>query len=240
MNIWPAIDLRNGKCVRLQQGDYSRETVFGDDPVAIAHRWISEGAEQLHLVDLDGAREGHWANRTAVQAVVSAVDVPCQLGGGIRDEETITELFEIGVARVVIGTKALKDPDWFRDTCRKYPGRIVLGIDARDGCVATDGWLETSTISAIELAQQFTDEPVAAIVYTDIAKDGMLAGPNLSAMEEMKQASVFPVVASGGVTTSDDVRQLARLQLDGCIIGRTLYEGQLQLADALTAAGQAS
>jgi len=240
MNIWPAIDLRNGKCVRLQQGDYSRETVFGDDPVAIAHRWISEGAEQLHLVDLDGAREGHWANRTAVQAVVSAVDVPCQLGGGIRDEETITELFEIGVARVVIGTKALKDPDWFRDTCRKYPGRIVLGIDARDGCVATDGWLETSTISAIELAQQFTDVPVAAIVYTDIAKDGMLAGPNLSAMEEMKQASVFPVVASGGVTTSDDVRQLARLQLDGCIIGRTLYEGQLQLADALTAAGQAS
>jgi phosphoribosylformimino-5-aminoimidazole carboxamide ribotide isomerase len=240
MNIWPAIDLRNGKCVRLQQGDYSRETVFGDDPVAIAHRWISEGAKQLHLVDLDGAREGHWANRTAVQAVVSAVDVPCQLGGGIRDEETITELFEIGVARVVIGTKALKDPDWFRDTCRKYPGRIVLGIDARDGCVATDGWLETSTISAIELAQQFTDEPVAAIVYTDIAKDGMLAGPNLSAMAEMKQASVFPVVASGGVTTSDDVRQLARLQLDGCIIGRTLYEGQLQLADALTAAGQAS
>ena len=240
MNIWPAIDLRNGKCVRLQQGDYSRETVFGDDPVAIAHRWISEGAEQLHLVDLDGAREGHWANRTAVQAVVSAVNVPCQLGGGIRDEETITELFEIGVARVVIGTKALKDPDWFRDICRKYPARIVLGIDARDGCVATDGWLETSTISAIELAQQFTDEPVAAIVYTDIAKDGMLAGPNLSAMGEMKQASVFPVVASGGVTTSDDVRQLARLQLDGFIIGRTLYEGQLQLADALTAAGQAS
>lgn len=240
MNIWPAIDLRNGKCVRLQQGDYSRETVFGDDPVAIAHRWISEGAEQLHLVDLDGAREGHWANRTAVQAVVSAVDVPCQLGGGIRDEETITELFEIGVARVVIGTKALKDPDWFRDICRKYPARIVLGIDARDGCVATDGWLETSTISAIELAQQFTDEPVAAIVYTDIAKDGMLAGPNLSAMEKMKQASVFPVVASGGVTTSDDVRQLARLQLDGCIIGRTLYEGQLQLADALTVARQAS
>ncbi|MFP6672959.1 MAG: HisA/HisF-related TIM barrel protein, partial [Pirellulaceae bacterium] len=162
MNIWPAIDLRNGKCVRLQQGDYSRETVFGDDPVAIAHRWISEGAEQLHLVDLDGAREGHWANRTAVQAVVSAVDVPCQLGGGIRDEETITELFEIGVARIVIGTKALKDPDWFRDICRKYPARIVLGIDARDGCAATDGWLETSTISAIELAQQFTDEPVAA------------------------------------------------------------------------------
>ena len=154
--------------------------------------------------------------------------------------ESVVQLVEIGVSRVVIGTKAIKDPGWFREMCRKYPGQIVLGIDARDGCVATDGWLETSTISAIELAQQFRDEPVAAIVYTDIAKDGMLAGPNLSAMGKMKQASVFPVVASGGVTTSDDVRQLARLKLDGCIIGRTLYEGQLQLSDALTAAGEAS
>ena len=240
MNIWPAIDLRNGKCVRLQQGDYSRETVFGDDPVAMAQRWISEGAKQLHLVDLDGAREGHWANRTAVEAVVSSVAVPCQLGGGIRDQETIAQLFEIGVSRVVIGTKAIKDPDWFREMCRKYPEQIVLGIDARDGCVATDGWLETSTMTAIDLAQQFTEEPVAAIVYTDIAKDGMLAGPNLSAMGQMKQASRFPVVASGGVTTSDDVRQLAGLQLDGCIIGRTLYEGQLQLSEALTAAAEAS
>lgn len=240
MNIWPAIDLRNGKCVRLQQGDYSRETVFGDDPVAMAQRWVSEGAEQLHLVDLDGAREGHWANRTAVEAVVSAVAVPCQLGGGIRDEQTIAQLFEIGVSRVVIGTKAIKEPDWFRAMCRKYPEQIVLGIDARDGCVATDGWLETSTMTAIDLAQQFNEEPVAAIVYTDIAKDGMLAGPNLLAMGQMKQASSFPVVASGGVTTSDDVRELAGLQLDGCIIGRTLYEGKLELSEALTAAGQAS
>ena len=230
MNIWPAIDLRNGKCVRLQQGDYSRETVFGDDPVAMAQRWVSEGAVQLHLVDLDGAREGHWANRTAVEAVVSAVAVPCQLGGGIRDEKTIAQLFEIGVSRVVIGTKAIKDPDWFRAMCRKYPEQIVLGID---------GWLETSTMAAIDLAQQFNEEPVAAIVYTDIAKDGMLAGPNLSAMGQMKQASRFPVVASGGVTTSDDVRELASLQLDGCIIGRTLYEGKLELSEALAAARQA-
>ena len=155
MNIWPAIDLRNGKCVRLQQGDYSRETVFGDDPVAMAQRWISEGAEQLHLVDLDGAREGHWANRAAVEAVVAAVEVPCQLGGGIRDQETIAQLLEIGVSRVVIGTKAIKDPDWFREMCREYPGKMVLGIDARDGYVATDGWLETSTMPAIDLAQQF-------------------------------------------------------------------------------------
>ncbi|MCP4814685.1 MAG: 1-(5-phosphoribosyl)-5-((5-phosphoribosylamino)methylideneamino)imidazole-4-carboxamide isomerase, partial [Planctomycetaceae bacterium] len=133
MDIWPAIDLRNGKCVRLQQGDYSRETVFGDDPTAVARRWISEGAQQLHLVDLDGARDGHWANRDAVEAVVQEVGVPCQLGGGIRDRDTIVELFEIGVNRVVIGTRALKDPDWFRAICREYPNRIVLGLDARNG-----------------------------------------------------------------------------------------------------------
>jgi phosphoribosylformimino-5-aminoimidazole carboxamide ribotide isomerase len=236
MDIWPAIDLRNGKCVRLQQGDYSRETVFGDDPTAVARRWISEGAQQLHLVDLDGARDGHWANRDAVEAVVREVGVPCQLGGGIRDRDTIAELFGIGVNRVVIGTRALKDPDWFRAICREYPDRIVLGLDARNGCVATDGWLETSEISAVELARQFEGEPIAAIVYTDIAKDGMLAGPNLPAMQEMAQASGFPLIASGGVTTREDVRELAGLKLSGCIIGRTLYEGQLTLSAALEAA----
>ena len=240
MDIWPAIDLRNGKCVRLQQGDYSRETVFGDDPAAVAKRWLSEGAQQLHLVDLDGARDGYWANRTAVQAIVEAVELPCQLGGGIRDEETIAELFEVGVSRVVIGTRALKDPVWFGDICCKYPGRIVLGIDARDGYVATHGWLETSEISAIELVRKFADEPVAAVVYTDIAKDGMMAGPNLPAMEEMKQSTNLPIIASGGVTTCDDVRQLADLDLAGSIIGRTLYEGQMQLCDALVAANGSS
>lgn len=240
MDIWPAIDLRNGKCVRLQQGDYSRETVFADDPAAVARRWVAEGALQLHLVDLDGARDGYWANRPAVQSIVEEVDVPCQLGGGIRDEQTIAELLEIGVTRVVIGTRALKDPDWFREMCRKYSSRIVLGIDARDGCVATNGWLETSTISAIDMAREFVDEPLAAIVYTDIAKDGMLAGPNLLAMSEMNQSCTLPVIASGGVTSSDDVRQLADLDLAGCIIGRTLYEGQLQLRDALAAAAGSS
>ena len=240
MDIWPAIDLRNGKCVRLQQGDYNRETVFGDDPAAVARRWVAEGALQLHLVDLDGARDGYWANRLAVQSIVEEVDVPCQLGGGIRDEQTIAELLEIGVTRVVIGTRALKDPDWFREMCRKYSSQIVLGIDARDGCVATNGWLETSTISAIDMAQEFVEEPLAAIVYTDIAKDGMLAGPNLSAMSEMNQSCALPVIASGGVTSRDDVRQLADLDLAGCIIGRTLYEGQLQLADALAAAAGSS
>ena len=240
MDIWPAIDLRNGKCVRLQQGDYSRETVFGEDPAAVACRWVSEGAQQLHLVDLDGARDGYWANRGAVEAIVHAVDVPCQLGGGIRDRETIAELLDLGISRVVIGTRALKDPDWFRGICQEYPAQIVLGLDARDGYVATDGWLETSQMSAIELAHQFADEPVAALVYTDIAKDGMMAGPNLPAMQEMRLASHFPVIASGGVTTRSDVEKLRELQLDGCIIGRTLYEGQLALKDALEASNPGS
>ena len=238
MLILPAIDLRGGQAVRLKQGDYNRETVYGD-PVEMAQRWVAAGGEYLHLVDLDGARDGKLVNQAAIASIVKAVDVPCELGGGIRDETTINTLLDLGLKRLVVGTKALKEPDWFRQQCTKHPGVLALGIDARDGKVATDGWLETSTMPAIDLAQQFDDEPVAAIVYTDIAKDGMLAGPNLSAMGQMNDSSCFPVVASGGVTTSDDVRQLAALQLDGCIIGRTLYEGQLQLSEALLAAREA-
>jgi phosphoribosylformimino-5-aminoimidazole carboxamide ribotide isomerase len=239
MQIWPAIDLRGGKCVRLVQGDYDREMVFGDDPAAMARRWVDEGAEQLHLVDLDGARDGRSANREAVAAILAAVDVPCELGGGIRDEETIERLLKLGLARLVIGTKALKEPDWFRDVCRRYPGKLAVGIDARDGRVATDGWLETSDMAATDLAQSLAVEPIAAIIYTDIAKDGMMAGPNLRAMAEMKHAVAVPVIASGGVTTAGDVEQLARIGMAGCIIGRTLYEGKLTLADAIAASRSA-
>ncbi len=235
MQIWPAIDLRGGKCVRLQQGDYDRETVFGD-PVEAARRWKDEGAERLHLVDLDGARTGQSANRAAVASIVAAVQVTCQVGGGIRDEATIRDLIESGVERLVIGTKALKDPKWFRSVSRDLPGRLAVGIDARDGRVATNGWLETSDVSAIDLAKELADAPIAAIVYTDIAKDGMLAGPNLDAMAEMKRAVDVPVIASGGVTTVDDVTRLSQIGLDGCIIGRALYEGTLKLADAIAAA----
>ena len=192
MQIWPAIDLRGGKCVRLRQGDYARETVYGDDPAAMALRWVSEGAEFLHLVDLDGARDGQWANRDAVRNIVAAVNIPCELGGGIRHEATIRELLDLGLARVVIGTKAQKEPDWFREMCCKFPGRLAVGIDAKNGLVATDGWLETSTTSAIELARQYEREPIAAIIYTDIATDGMLAGPNLEAMAEMQRRSTCP------------------------------------------------
>jgi len=239
MQIWPAIDLRNGKCVRLRQGDYSQETVFGLDPAAMARRWVEAGAKRLHLVDLDGARGGSMANRAAVSAIRSAVAVPCQLGGGIRDESTIRELFALGVERLIVGTQALKRPEWLREMCQAYPGRLVVGIDARDGLVATDGWLETSQVEATTLARELAGEPIAGIVYTDIAKDGMMAGPNERAMAEMAAAVAVPVIASGGVTTVDDVRRLATTGVAGCIIGRALYEGNLTLSDALAAAGEA-
>jgi phosphoribosylformimino-5-aminoimidazole carboxamide ribotide isomerase len=236
MQIWPAIDLRGGNCVRLLQGDYDRETVFGHDPAEMASRWVAEGADCLHLVDLDGAREGASINRPAIEAILRAVRVPCELGGGIRDEQTISEFLALGLSRLVIGTKALKETDWFRAVCRKHPTRLVVGIDARNGRVATDGWLQVSDIAATELARSLAQEPIAAIVYTDIAKDGMLSGPNFEAMAEMRNAVDVPVIASGGVTTTEDVRRLARIGVAGCIIGRSLYEGKLTLAEALAAA----
>lgn len=235
MEIWPAIDLRGGKCVRLQQGDYDRETVFGEDPAAMARHWISLGAKQLHLVDLDGAREGELRNLAACQAIL-AEGVPCELGGGIRTEASIRRLLDMGLSRLVIGTLAIREPDWFRSMCRQFPGRLVLGVDARNGLVATQGWLETSNISAIELAKQLATEPIAAIIYTDIATDGMMSGPNLPAMAEMQAAVDRPVIASGGVTTRDDVARLAVVPMAGCIIGRALYEETLTLSDALAAA----
>ncbi|MBI2826907.1 MAG: 1-(5-phosphoribosyl)-5-[(5-phosphoribosylamino)methylideneamino]imidazole-4-carboxamide isomerase [Planctomycetia bacterium] len=236
MQIWPAIDLRGGKCVRLQQGDYGRETVFGDDPAAMARKWVADGAQCLHLVDLDGARDGRLVNLASVRAIVDSAGVPCELGGGIRDEDAIRELLDAGLARLVIGTKALREPDWFRAACRRFPGRLALGIDARDGRVATDGWLVTSTVAATDLARQFAGEPLAAVIYTDIAADGMLCGPNLASIRAMCAAVDVPVVASGGVHALDDVRQLASLRLDGAIIGRALYDGRFTLAEAIAAA----
>ncbi len=240
MEIWPAIDLRGGKCVRLRQGDYDRETVFGEDPAAMAERWADAGAKYLHLVDLDGAREGQPRNLSTVARILKAVNLTCELGGGIRDERTIRELLDLGLARLVIGTLAIRQPDWFRSVCRQFPQRLVLGIDARDGMVATDGWLKTSRLAATEVARQFSQEPIAAIIYTDIATDGMLAGPNVEAMAEMQAAVELPVVASGGVTTKEDVARLAEAGLAGCIIGRALYEGTITLPDALAAAGRSA
>jgi len=235
VEIWPAIDLRGGKCVRLKQGDYAQETVFGDDPAAMARHWVAQGAKRLHLVDLDGAKDGRLVNLPSVEAIVRASGVPCELGGGVRTEETIRRLLAAGLARLVIGTLALKQPDWFRAMCRMFPHRLVLGVDAKAGFAATDGWLESSETSAVALARQFDDEPLAAIVYTDIATDGMMAGPNVAAMAEMAAAVRHPVVASGGVTTVDDVARLAAAGLAGCIIGRALYERTVDLPGALRA-----
>lgn len=240
MHIWPAIDLRNGRCVRLVQGDYGRETVFGDNPADMARRWVDEGATHLHLVDLDGARDGHLANLESVRAILQAVDVTVQLGGGIRDRESIAQLLELGLDRVILGTKALKEPEWFREVCREFPNQIVLGIDARNGLVATEGWLETSNRSAVEVAQENAAEPIAGIIYTDIATDGMLAGPNLAAMSEMQGAVDVPVIASGGVTTLEDIKQLAAVPMDGCIIGRALYDNKMKLPEALAVAREAT
>lgn len=236
MQIWPAIDLRGGKCVRLQQGDYARETIFSDDPVAMARSFAEQGAEYLHLVDLDGARDGKLTNLEVVKKIVAAVDMQCELGGGVRDQAAIQTLLDAGLARVVVGTKALKEPDWLRAMCQKFPDQIVLGIDARDGKVATHGWLETSNTSAVDLAKTLENEPLAAIIYTDIATDGMLQGPNCAAMREMAAAVRLPVVASGGVSAAGDVSQLLDTGVAGVIIGRALYENRLTLSEALAAA----
>jgi phosphoribosylformimino-5-aminoimidazole carboxamide ribotide isomerase len=205
----------------------------------MARHWVDLGAQCLHLVDLDGARDGHPANLSSVRAIVEASGVPCESGGGIRDEESIRELLGLGLERLVIGTLALREPDWFRQMCREFPGRLVLGIDAREGRVATDGWLSTSNVAAVELAGWFAGEAIAAINYTDIAADGMMAGPNIAAMAAMQAAVAWPVVASGGVTTSADVARLAAVPMAGCIIGRALYEGTLTLPEALAAATSA-
>jgi phosphoribosylformimino-5-aminoimidazole carboxamide ribotide isomerase len=236
MQIWPAIDLLGGKCVRLQQGDYARETVYADDPAQQARQFEQDGAEFLHLVDLDGARAGRPMNLDAVRAIVSAVGMQCELGGGIRDEGTIQSLLDLGLKRLVLGTSALKRPDWFRQMCEKFPDRLSLGVDARNGLVATDGWLETSSMPAVELVAQFAAVPLASIIYTDIATDGMLQGPNVAAMREMQQATSAPVIASGGVTTAEDVAALAEAGLAGAIIGRALYAGTLTIPVALEAA----
>jgi phosphoribosylformimino-5-aminoimidazole carboxamide ribotide isomerase len=238
MQIWPAIDLRDGKCVRLQQGDYGRETVFGADPAEMARRFVREGARQLHVVDLDGAREGRPLNRASIAAIVQASGVPCGVGGGIRSEASIDDLLTVGAARLVVGTKALREPDWFRAMCRKHPQKLALSIDARKGLVATEGWLETSQTPATELATELADEPIGAIIYTDIECDGMLQGPNLDALAQMIAAVPLPVIASGGVTTAQDIAKIAELGAAGCIVGRALYEGRITIAQARSAAGE--
>jgi len=229
--ILPAIDIRGGQCVRLRQGDYAQETVFGADPAAMARRWVEQGAKFLHIVDLDGAKEGCPVNGDSIQRIVDTAGVPCQLGGGLRTEEHIQQALSWGVERVVIGTRALRDPDWLQRICHTFPDKIVLGLDAKNGRVATEGWLKVSDETALDVARRCAGWPLAALVYTDISRDGMLAGPNLAGLGEMVAAVPIPVIASGGITSVDDVRRLAALAVAGCIIGRALYEGKIDLKE---------
>lgn len=233
MLIYPAIDLRGGRCVRLRQGDYARETVFADDPAEVARRWVAAGADRIHVVDLDGAKAGKPVNGPVIRAIVQAAGVPVQLGGGLRTDADLAAAFDWGVRWAVLGTKALQDPGWVRATAARHPGRVVLGLDARDGFVATDGWLEVSRVKAVDLANEVQDAPLAAVVYTDIATDGMMGGPNFAALDELRAAVTLPVIASGGVSTLDDVGRLTAAGVPGCIIGRALYEGSLDLSAVL-------
>lgn len=241
MQLLPAIDLRGGQCVRLRQGDYNQETVFSPDPSEMALRWVSEGAERLHLVDLDGAKAGRPVNIDAIRKIVETSQIPCQLGGGLRDEASIrTMLEEIGVDRAIIGTQALKKPDWFREMAGKFPSQLCLGIDARNSYVATEGWLDVSHVLALDLARNYADLPLAAVIYTNIANDGMMQGIDRQTIEDMLELAKLglPVIASGGVTTLSDVETLAKEsvcqpKLIGAIIGRALYEGTIDLPHAL-------
>lgn len=234
MLIYPAIDLRGGRCVRLRQGDYSQETVFGDDPAAVARRWVDQGATFLHLVDLDGAREGRPANGESVRRIVQAARVPCQLGGGIRTDENIADVLSWGVSRVILGTKALRDPDWCRKAAHAHPGQVALGVDARDGMVAVEGWLETSAVTALDLVRRLADSPLAAVIYTDISRDGMMQGANVEATAALARAVPhLHVIASGGVTTLDDLKRLHAAGVGGAIVGRALYEGTIDLSAAI-------
>jgi phosphoribosylformimino-5-aminoimidazole carboxamide ribotide isomerase len=236
----PAIDLLGGRCVRLARGDYAAATVYDDDPAAVARRFVACGAPRIHLVDLDAARTGRRAHADAIRAVVTAAaPVPVQLGGGIRDLAGVEAALGLGAGRVVIGTAALRDPAFVRDAAARHPGRIAVGIDARDGRVAVEGWLETSDALVVDVARRFEDAGVAALVHTDIARDGMLTGPNLEATVELAEAVSIPVLASGGVGSIDDVRRAAALAgrgLAGLIVGRALYAGALDLREALEVA----
>jgi phosphoribosylformimino-5-aminoimidazole carboxamide ribotide isomerase len=233
MLVYPAIDLLNGRCVRLRQGDYSRETVFSDDPAAVACKWVELGADRIHVVDLDGAKAGKPVNGSVIRKIVEAAGVPVQLGGGLRTDDDLKTVFDWGVRWAVLGTRALQSPDWVRTTATRWPDHIVLGVDAKDGFVATEGWLEVSRVKAVDLAKQVCDSPLAAVVYTDIAKDGMMSGPNFEALAEMRAAVPRPVIASGGVCTLDHVRRLIADGIPGCIIGRALYEGSLSLSEVI-------
>ena len=236
MLVIPAIDLKDGQCVRLRQGLMDDSTVFSDDPVSMATRWVDAGCRRLHLVDLNGAFAGEPVNGEVVKAIAAAYpELPIQIGGGIRNLQTIEAYVRSGVSYVIIGTRAVKEPEFVAEACNAFPGKVIVGLDAKEGLVATDGWAEVSEVQAADLARQFESDGVSAIVYTDIARDGMMQGVNVEATVAMAQASSIPVIASGGITNLDDIRALnavAEKGIVGAITGRAIYEGTLDVAEA--------
>ncbi len=242
MLVIPAIDLKDGACVRLRQGLMEDSTVFSDDPLGMATRWVEAGARRLHLVDLNGAFAGEPVNGEAVTRIAQHYpDLPIQIGGGIRTLETIEHYVRAGVGYVIIGTQAVKQPDFVSEACAAFPGKVIVGLDAKNGLVATDGWAEVSELQATDLAKRFEQDGVSAIVYTDIARDGMMQGVNVEATLAMAKASSIPVVASGGITNLDDIRALAQVSsqgIVGAITGRAIYEGSLDLAEAQSLSDQ--
>jgi phosphoribosylformimino-5-aminoimidazole carboxamide ribotide isomerase len=240
VDVIPAIDLLEGRCVRLHQGDYSQVTTFSEDPLQQALEWQRQGARRLHLVDLDGARQGVPVNDTAVRSITAALSIPVQLGGGVRTLERAEQLLGLGLDRVILGTLAVEQPELVCQLAERHPGRIVVGIDARNGLVATRGWLRDSALTATEVARRFATSGVAALITTDIATDGTLAGPNLPFLRRMAEASSLPVIASGGVGSLADLLSLlslAPLGVSGVVVGRALYDGRVDLAEALQAIG---
>lgn len=240
MEVIPAIDLLEGRCVRLYQGDYDQSQVFDENPVEVARRWADEGATRLHLVDLDGAKAGKPENWKAIEAIATAVDVPIEVGGGLRDRDRVAALFNRGVQYAILGTAAVENPDLVSTLSAEFPGQIIVGIDARDGKVATRGWLETSEIEAIALAQDMAQRGAAAVIYTDIKRDGTLQGPNMEALRAIAEATTIPIIASGGMSSVSDLLKLLtleRLGVNGVIIGKALYTGDIVLKEALRAIG---
>lgn len=237
---YPAIDLLEGRCVRLYQGDYQQSQVFNDNPVAVARQWVEQGATRLHVVDLDGAKAGKPVNLSAIKAIVRAVSIPVQVGGGLRDRSSVAALLNLGVNRTILGTVAVENPQLVQELAQEFPDQIVVGIDARDGKVATRGWLETSQVEAKDLAQKMADLGAAAIIYTDIHRDGTLSGPNLPALRELAKAVNIPIIASGGVSSLTDLLSLLALEpsgVTGVIVGKALYTGEVDLSEAIRAIG---
>ncbi|MEA5533226.1 1-(5-phosphoribosyl)-5-[(5-phosphoribosylamino)methylideneamino]imidazole-4-carboxamide isomerase [Crocosphaera sp. XPORK-15E] len=240
MDVIPAIDLLEGRCVRLYQGDYQQSQVYNENPVEVARQWADEGATRLHLVDLDGAKQGKPVNLNTIEAIARAISIPVQVGGGLRDRNSVAQLIKLGVDRAILGTVAVENPDLVQQLCQEFPGKIAVGIDARDGKVATRGWLETSEVLATDLAQKMAALGVTAIIYTDIHRDGTLQGPNREALRELANHVNIPIIASGGVSSLTDVLGLLALEpigVTGVIIGKALYTGDVSLTEAVRAVG---